>query len=452
MNYSLAIIGGGPAGYTAAEEAARAGLTVILFEKNALGGVCLNEGCIPTKTLLYSAKLYDHCKVSDKYGIGCDGIGFDLAKIIGRKNKVIRKLTAGIRSRLNTSGVTVVNEEALMVDYSPSQVTLKAGDSLYCAEKLLLATGSETFVPPINGLDQCAYWISADALNTKEIPTELLIVGGGVIGMEFASFFSSMGSKVTVVEMLPEILGGMDGEIASLFREECRKKGIRFYLSASVLGVTASEATIRLSAEDALKIGQEELSVGFDRLLMAAGRRPVIPHNLPLEMDGRRLKINRFMQTSLPNVYACGDITGFSMLAHTAERESSVAVHHMLGIPDEMCYESVPGVVYTSPEVAAAGSTEEQLRERQIGYRVKKIPMSYAGRFVVENEGLNGLCKILVAEDNTILGVHMLGTPASEFVVAAVMAIEQKMTVSVWEKTIFPHPTVSEVLKEALRI
>ena len=446
MTYQLAIIGGGPAGYTAAEKAAKSGLSVVLFERNALGGVCLNEGCIPTKTLLYSAKLYDHFKIADKYGLTCGSYGVDYPKVIARKNKIIRKLNAGIRARLSAHDVTVVAADAWVERYASNSILIKAGDLYYEAEKLLLATGSEISIPSIAGLNGVDFWTSTEALNAKEIPEDLIIVGGGVIGMEFACLFNSLGTRVTVVEMLPEILGGTDREIAALFREECNKKGIRFYLSAQIKEVKPGELFI-VQAE-------EEVVLTYSRLLVATGRRPIlkVSSELPYGMDGKRLKVNQFMQTTLPNVYACGDITGISMLAHTAEREAAVAVNHILGKPDEMHYNAIPGVVYTSPEVASVGYSEEQLVSHQIAYTVRKIPMSYAGRFVVENEGFTGLCKILIGENKTILGVHILGSPASEFIVAAGMAIERELTAEEWEKTVFPHPTVSEILKETLTI
>lgn len=446
MTYQLAIIGGGPAGYTAAEKAAKSGLSVILFERNALGGVCLNEGCIPTKTLLYSAKLYDHFKIADKYGLTCGSYGVDYPKVIARKNKIIRKLNAGIRARLSAHDVTVVAADAWVERYASNSILIKAGDLYYEAEKLLLATGSEISIPPIAGLNGVDFWTSTEALNAKEIPEDLIIVGGGVIGMEFACLFNSLGTRVTVVEMLPEILGGTDREIAALFREECNKKGIRFYLSAQIKEVKPGELFIVQA--------KEEVVLTYSRLLVATGRRPIlkVSSELPYGMDGKRLKVNQFMQTTLPNVYACGDITGISMLAHTAEREAAVAVNHILGKPDEMHYNAIPGVVYTSPEVASVGYSEEQLVSHQIAYTVRKIPMSYAGRFVVENEGFTGLCKILIGENKTILGVHILGSPASEFIVAAGMAIERELTAEEWEKTVFPHPTVSEILKETLTI
>ena len=447
MNYQLAIVGGGPAGYTAAEMAARAGLSVVLFEKNAVGGVCLNEGCIPTKTLLYSAKLYSHFQSASKFGLTCSDYTFDLTKIISRKNKIIRKLNAGIRARLKDCGVMLVTGTASIADYSSAMVTISVGEEKYQAERLILATGSNTFVPPIPGLDTLThYWTSREALSVTQIPERLLVVGGGVIGMEFAHFFHSLGSQVTVVEMLPEILAGFDQETARLFRETCVSRGITFYLSSSVKHLEEGIATV--------DTGDTVVPVSFDEILIAAGRRPSFDsidlQLMPLHFDGKRIHVNEWMQTSLPNVYAVGDITGVSMLAHTAEREAAVAVHHILGIPDAMSYDAIPGVLYTSPEVACVGYTEEQLKKWELTYTVHRLPMSYAGRFVVENEGLNGFCKVLVSTENTVLGVHLIGSPSSEFIVAATMSIEQKLTLDEWKKTIFPHPTVSEILKEAI--
>ena len=223
MNYQLAIIGGGPAGYTAAEAAGKAGWSVVLFEKNSLGGVCLNEGCIPTKTLLYSAKVYDYTRHASKYAVNVPESSFDLGKIIARKSKVVRKLVLGIKAKLAAQKVTVVQGEALIGDAH----TIVCNGETFTCDHLLLCTGSQTFVPPIPGLEQVPYWTHRDALDNKAVPQSLVIVGGGVIGMEFASFFSSLGVSVTVIEMLEEILGGIDHEIAALLRADYAKRGVK---------------------------------------------------------------------------------------------------------------------------------------------------------------------------------------------------------------------------------
>ncbi len=443
--FDVAIIGGGPAGYSAAEKAAKAGLKVILFEKEAVGGVCLNEGCIPTKTLLYTAKLYDSMKTASKYGLYCPEYTYDLSRIMSRKQRVVRKLNAGIRRRLLDSGVTSIYAEAHIVSYTAETVEIRALDETYMAHYLILATGSHSVVPPIEGIDKIDYWSSREALLTDHIPENLLIVGGGVIGMEFASFFTSMGSKVTIVELLPEILAGMDTEIAGLYRQDCEAKGVVFHLDTRIQSVKDHLAVV-------LHADGKTLEIPFDKILLAAGRKPNLDviRGLPVVCNNKGVQVTCNMQTSMEHVYACGDITGFSMLAHTAEREAIVAVNHILGIEDAMRYRAIPGVLYASPEVASVGYTQEQLDELNVRYDVKKIPMTYAGRFVVENESFVGLCKVLIDEHDKILGVHILGTPASELIVAAAMAIDQRLTVEQWQKTVFPHPTVAEVMKETL--
>lgn len=452
MKYQIAIIGGGPAGYTAAETAGKAGLSVVLFEKQSLGGVCLNEGCIPTKTLLYSAKTYDSARHASKYAVSVPEVSFDLSKIVARKQKVVRKLVLGVKGKLVANNVTVVNGEASIADKNH----VLCGGETYECDNLLLCTGSETFIPPIPGVDEVPYWTHREALDNKELPKSLAVIGGGVIGMEFASFFNSLGVEVTVIEMLDEILGGMDKELSAMLRAEYTKLGIKFMLDTKVVSLSGNvledgQAQVQVNYENA---GGAD-SVVAERLLMSVGRRPVAKgfglENLGLEKTERgNIWVDGQMRTSVPGVYACGDLTGFSLLAHTAVREAEVAVHAVLGKEDCMSYKVVPGVVYTNPEIAGVGDTEETLRKKGIPYRTIKLPMAYSGRFVAENEGVNGMCKLLLAEDDTLLGAHVLGNPASEIITLAGMAIELRLTVSEWKKIIFPHPTVGEIFREAL--
>lgn len=443
MKYDVAIIGGGPAGYTAAETAGKAGLSVVLFEKKNLGGVCLNEGCIPTKTLLYSAKTLDNARHAQKYAVNVEVNGFDVPKIIARKQKVVRKLVLGVKSKLTGNAVQIVNGEAYIEDAGH----IRCGEEVFECSHLLLCTGSETFVPPIKGVDQIVYWTHREALDAKELPASLIIVGGGVIGMEFASYFTSLGVKVTVIEMLDEILGGLDKEISSLLRAEYQKRGVSFLLSTKVESFETTDCGV--------KVNYEGGEIEAEKVLLSMGRRPVSKgfglENLALETDERgRIKTNLHMQTSVPNVYVCGDLTGFSMLAHTAVREAEVAVNHLLGKEDEMSYRAIPGVVYTNPEVAGVGQTEESLQAAGIPYKVSKLPMAFSGRFVAENEGINGVCKLLLSEDDVLLGAHLLGNPASEIITLAGMAISMNLKVDEWKKMVFPHPTVGEIFREAL--
>lgn len=447
MKYEVAIIGGGPAGYTAAEAAGKAGLSVVLFEKKSLGGVCLNEGCIPTKTLLYSAKIYDNSRQGAKYGVTVPEASIDLGKVIARKSKVVRKLVLGVKAKLTGNNVTLVTGTAEILDKNH----IKCNEEIVECENLIICTGSETFIPPISGINNAAYWTHCDALDNKEVPASLIVIGGGVIGMEFASFFNSLGTKVTVIEMLDEILPGMDKEVSGMLREEYTKKGIKFLLSTKVSEVANGEegAMVTYVNNDCTE------TITAEKLLVSAGRRPVAQgfglEHLSLELTDRKcIRVNEYMESSLPGVYVCGDLNGFSLLAHTAVREAEVAVHHILGKEDKMSYRAIPGVVYTNPECAGVGETEETLQSKGISYKSIKLPMTYSGRFVAENEGFNGICKLLVSEEDVVLGVHILGNPASEIITIAGMAIESCMKTEDLKKIVFPHPTVAEILREVL--
>lgn len=447
MKYDIGIIGGGPAGYNAGERAAMNGLKTILFEKKEVGGVCLNEGCIPSKTLLYSAKLLDHARDSSKYGISVGNAPtFDLDKIIGRKNKIVKKLTMGVKMTLKSLGVTTVEGEAALADATNESFTVTCNGESYEMKYLLLCTGSETVIPPIKGLSDISFWTSREALDNKEIPKSLAIIGGGVIGMEFASFFNSIGIKVSVIEMLPEILGAMDNESSTMVRSEYTKKGIKFYLGAKVTEVNNHQVIIE-------KDGKIQ-AIEAEKILLSVGRKPTIDMNgfdkLHLELQGRGVKVNEHMQTSHPNVYAAGDITGFSMLAHTAFREGEVAINHIIGLNDKINYNAIPGVVYTNPEMAGVGKTEEELKATGSNYSVMKLPMAYSGRFIAENETGNGYCKLIVDASEKIIGCHLVGNPASELIVAAGIAIEKSFSVDDFKRIVFPHPTVGEIIHESL--
>lgn len=445
----LLIIGGGPAGYVAAERAGHHGLSVTLFEKKALGGVCLNEGCIPTKTLLYSAKTYENALHADKYGVKTENVGYDYEKIINRKNKVVRKLVAGVKSKMTANQVTVIEGAATIVGRGQDGIEVSCNGNIYKGKNLLICTGSEAAVPPIPGLKEAGDVIvtNREILELKQQPKSLVVIGGGVIGMEFASFFNSLGTKVTIVEMLPEILGGLDFEISAMLRDIYAKKGIDFHLNAKVVQVDGHKVVFE-------KEGKTQTVEG-EKILLSVGRRPITQgfglENLNVELNRGGIKTDEKMRTNVPGVFAAGDVTGFSLLAHTASREGEVVVNNLVGRQDRMRYNAIPGVVYTNPEVAGVGETEESAKAKGIAYKVAKLPMSYAGRFVAENEGGNGLCKVLVGEKyGEVIGVHLLGNPSSEIIYGACMAIEQEMTVKELQEVVFPHPTVSEIIKETI--
>lgn len=457
MNYFLAIIGGGPAGYTAAEKAAQAGKDVVLFEQNALGGTCLNVGCIPTKTLLYSAKQYYNAQNAAKYGVKAENITFDYTKIAQRKTKVVRKLVAGIKQRLNNEHCTVVNGAASVVSRTDEKVVIACGEETYEAENLLICTGSNNFVPPIPGLkDNPVVWDSTDALAATVLPQSMVIVGGGVIGMEFATLYHELGVQVTVIEAMPTILPNLDQEVVAILLEKYKKSGIQILTDTKVLELQGNRVLTTNGEYEA------------EHILVSVGRRA----NLQglealndLEMHRGGIVVDDFMKTNLPNVYAAGDVTGKIMLAHVASRQAEVAVGRMLKqIPlQRIAYNAIPSVVYTNPEIASVGMTEREVsqfyqdmegksaEEVQDMYEVHKLPMTYSGRFVAENEGETGLCKMIVDKRNqTVLGVHLIGNPCSEFISAASFAVRMGYTVSEMQQVVFPHPTVSEILKEVL--
>ena len=450
--FDIAIIGGGPGGYVAAEKAGKNGLSTILFEKKDLGGVCLNEGCIPTKTLLYSAKLYDHARGSEKYGIRAEGVELDYKKMTDRKTKVIRKLVAGVGLRMKNAGVQVVKAEALIEGRTEEGlIRISAAGESYEAKNLLICTGSESFIPPIPGLDlqaNDAIVTNRELLAMKEAPSSLVVIGGGVIGMEFASLYNSIGIEVHVVEMLPEILGALDKEISAMLRTRYTKKGVHFHLSCKVTGIEGHRVTF-VDTE-----GAEHVVEG-DKILVSVGRRPNTQglglDTLGVALERGAVKVDDHMRTNAEGVYAAGDITGFSLLAHTASREAEVAINNLCGHDDTMRYDAIPGIVYTNPEVAGVGLTEEEAQKRGIEYTCHKLPMAYSGRFVAENEGGEGVCKVITdKESGRVLGVHMLGNPCSEIISSACIAIEQGMSVCELERVVFPHPTVAEIIKEAV--
>lgn len=447
--FDLGIIGGGPAGYVAAERAGAKGLNVVIFEKKSLGGVCLNEGCIPTKTMLYSAKIYDNARHGEKYGVNVENATIDYRIILKRKEKVVKKLVGAVKVAMRNNNVTVIGAEACIKSRDAEGIiTVTAGEETYEMKNLLICTGSEAFVPPIPGIAEAGDVIctNREILALTEPPQELVVIGGGVIGMEFASFFNSIGTKVTVVEMLPKILGNLDNEVSAKLQAIYAKKGVAFNLGCKVVAVEGNTVVF----EDPQGGTQR---VSGDKILVSVGRRANIK-GVGLENIGviaeRGIKVDDRMRTNIPNVYAAGDVTGFSLLAHTASREGEVAVNNILGKDDHMSYAAIPGVVYTNPEVAGVGMTEEAAASAGIDYAAVNLPMQFSGRYVAENEGGDGICKILFNKtDNTVVGVHMLGNPCSEIISAACIAIEKKLTVEQLKEVVFPHPTVSEILKES---
>ena len=449
--FDLIVIGGGPGGYLAAERAAHAGQKTLLFEKRSLGGVCLNEGCVPSKALLNSAKMYEHALHGSAYGVSCSDVKIDQAAVIARKAKVVRTLVSGVKAKMRAHGVTVVMEEAKIEGKTEAGFQVSAAGKTYIAKKLIIATGSSAVVPPIPGVrENLGEFVltNREVLELQQIPEKLAVIGGGVIGLEMAAYYATVGSKVTVIEMMDHIAGANDREISSMLQKELEGKGITFLLSHKCLSVEPGTVWAETPAG-------EKIAVAADKVLLSIGRRAntegIGLENIGVDFDRRGITTNTNCRTNVPDVYAIGDVNGHYMLAHTAYREAEVAVNNLLGKPDTMRYHANPSVIYTQPEISSVGKTEEECKEKGIDYEVKKLSMLYSGRFVAENEGADGLCKILVDKKRrTILGVHMIGSYCGEIIWGAAEMLELPMRVQDARQIIFPHPTVSEIIREVL--
>ncbi len=449
--YDLIVIGGGPAGYLAAERAGGAGLNTLLIEKRFIGGVCLNEGCVPSKALLYSAKLYDGAAHGEKYGITVENIKLDHAKVIARKRKVVDTLVGGIKMGLKANKVTVVDGNAHIEKRTGAEFRVSVGDTVYEGACLLIACGSEASVPPIPGLKENLasgfVMTNREILDIEAVPERLVVIGGGVIGLEMASYFCSAGSKVTVIEMMNKIAGPTDAEISKILQKNYEKKGVTFLLGAKVTSVTDKGVNYELN-------GKTE-TVEADKVLLSIGRRPATHglglENIGVEMNRGAILTDEQCRTNVAGVFATGDCNGKMMLAHVAYRESEVAVNTMLGKKDRMRYTAVPSVIYTNPEVAFVGLTEEAAKAAGMDVACISLTMKYSGRYVAENEGGDGICKLVIdKKNNRLVGVHMIGNYSSEIIVSAVAMLETEMRIEDIKELIFPHPTVCEIIREGI--
>ena len=449
--YDLIVLGGGPAGYLAGERAGHSGLKTMVIEKRALGGVCLNEGCIPSKALLYSAKIYDYANHSEKYGVTTTGAKLDHAKVIARKNKVVKTLVSGVGMQLKRNHVTVENGLGEILGKNADGFEVKVNGKIFTTKRLLIATGSAPIVPPIPGVKEGGISgfvvTNREVLDLTEIPKSFVVIGGGVIGLEMASYYSSAGSKVTVIEMLDKIAGYTDREISDILRKNYEKKGVEFKLSCKVIGVSADE--VSYEEKGVTK------TVKADKVLLSIGRRAVTQgigiEKIGVETDRGAIKTDECLRTNIPGVYAAGDVNGVSMLAHTAYREAEVAVNHMTGKKDRMRYNAIPSVIYTNPEVACVGETEESAKQKGLDCETVKLTMNFSGRYVAENEDGDGIAKLIIDKKyRRIVGAHLIGSYASEMIYGVAIMIETEMRIEDIKEIIFPHPTVSEVIREGL--
>ncbi len=439
--YDLIVLGAGPGGYVAAERAGENGKSVLLIEKSEIGGVCLNEGCIPTKTLLNSAKLYAHAFDSSMFGVHTDNASFNLAEAQAWKKKVVSTNQKGILYLMDKYGVELIKGTGVF----NSDGSIQVGENSYSGKDIIIATGSSPFMPPIPGADSKAVLDSTELLEISKIPASLVVIGGGVIGLEFASFFSMLGVKVDIIEMMDEIAPFMEAEFAKTMRRAMKK--VKFHLGAKVESISTN--TVHF-----VKKGKE-LEIDADIILMAVGRKPNLSgiglETLGIEMSRAGIVVDEKMATSRKNVYAIGDVIGKSLFAHSASRMAEVVVHNICGKEDSLDYDIVPWAVYTQPEAASCGLTEAEAVKRGINIKTATLQMRISARYYAENGHTPGLCKVVVDGDSDkIIGIHLLGSPCSEMIYGAALMMQSGMKTSDIKHTIFPHPSVSEVIRETV--
>lgn len=443
--YEVVVIGAGPGGYETAIKAAQSGKKTAIIEGENFGGTCLNVGCIPTKALVKTVNLYEEIKKSAEFGIeGIDtsAVKVSMEKLQKRKQSVVKTLVNGVGALLKGNKVDIIKGKGSFVDPH----TIAVGDQKITAEYVIIATGSETFMPGFIQYEGNTNIItSTEALAVQEVPKSINIIGGGVIGIEFAYIFSHLGAKVTVVELMEQILPMVDEEIAKLARKALEKAGVVFQTGAKVKKVKDNSVIFEK--------GGAEQSVEADVTLMAVGRTPYTEglnaEGVGIEFDRKAIKVDGHMRTNIDNIFAIGDVNGTSMLAHTASHEGFVAVANILGEPETMSYDKIPSCIYMEPEIASIGLTEAQAKEKYGQVKVGKFPMAANGKSLIEGEK-SGMMKVIAdAEYGEILGVHLFAVHATDMISEVSVAMNLESTVEEVMHAIHPHPTVSEAIGEA---
>jgi dihydrolipoamide dehydrogenase len=442
--FDVAVLGGGPGGYVAAIRTAQLGKKTVLIEKDNVGGTCLNRGCIPTKALLYSAEVYHTVKTAADFGVDAAGVSFDYKRIASRKSAIVKKLTGGVGFLVKNAGAELITGEGKLTDAHTITVN---GDTIK-AENIIIATGSAPAKLPIPGIDTEGVLNSDGVLALETCPESLVIIGGGVIGIEFATLFNTLGKKVCVVEMMENILPGIDEEIASSMERLLKKKGIEIVTGAKVLGLRRENGV----ACEYEKNGEKKTAYA-EACVVAVGRKPVTA-DIGLESAGVKtergfIQVDETMKTSVPNIYAIGDLTGKVQLAHVASAQGLVAAANIAGEKKKMRYDIVPSCIYTHPEIASVGITEKQAREKGLDVKLGKFPVSANGKSMVMGDS-DGFVKIVTeAKTGEILGAHMMAPRATDMITEFSVLMKAEGTIDELIDTIHPHPTVSEMIMEA---
>ncbi|MDD3704825.1 MAG: dihydrolipoyl dehydrogenase [Clostridiaceae bacterium] len=446
----ITVIGGGPGGYVAAIRASQLGAKVTLVEKERLGGTCLNVGCIPTKVLLHTSEIYSEYKSSQDIGLKISSVEVDWDKLQQRKTEVVNQLVNGVYGLLGSNNVELIEGSAEIIDKNKVKIVKKEGPSIILgSEGIIIASGSLPFIPSFGGINLDGVIDSTAALSLRKLPKKMVIIGGGVIGVEFATIFNSLGCEVTIIEMLPHILPPIDREIADMLHKNLIEEGIKIYNDAKVLSIEKTEKGLCAN----VMMSGKEFSVEGENILISIGRRANISElNLKaigIECEKGCILVDDRMETSIKGIYAVGDCNGRNMLAHVASRQGEIAAENLMGIDSKMDYKVIPSCVYTKPELASVGLTEEQAVQKGIDYKVGRFPLTANGKSIIMND-FKGLIKIIADKKyGEILGVHILGPRATELITEGALAISLEATVDEIVNTIHAHPTVGEALKEA---
>lgn len=446
----VVIIGGGPGGYVAAIKAAHLGLKAVLVEKDKLGGVCLNRGCIPTKALVSTAELLNHLQRAGEFGIQVKDYSIDFPAIMKRKDLITRRLSSGVEQLMKANQVRVVRGEGQIIEPGTVEVLDADGQKEVIKTKnIIIATGSKVMKLPIPGIDSGGVITSDEALSLSELPSKMIIIGGGVVGIEFAGIFKALGVEVTVVEMLPRILLPIDEEIARRLAMNLKRKGIEILTNCKVKGIKKNNQNL----EVLVSTSEGEKRLETERVLLAAGRVPELGNidvqRLGIELEKGAIKVDEKMKTNIPGIYAVGDVVGKIMLAHVASREGIVAIENISGKEVLMDYKVVPNCVFSMPEVASVGLTEEEARKENNNIKVSKFPFMANGKALGMGE-TEGMVKIIAdADTSELLGLHILGVHASDLIAEGTLALSMEATAFEIVNTIHAHPTLAETTAEA---
>lgn len=450
-DFDVIVIGAGPGGYLAAERAGQAGLKALLIEKTHIGGTCLNEGCIPTKTILRSAKLYHAATSGEPYCVKVEGAKIDHQGVVERKKKVTANLVAGVKAGLKASKVKTVEAEAIIKGRTDAGFAVEAAGETYTGKNLILATGSHPIMPGIDGLkdsyEKGFVLTSTELLEIPEVPSRLCVVGGGVIGLEMATYFAMIGTEVEIVEAAAKVAGSLDPEATAVIQKSCEDLGMKFHLNTKAVSFKEGVVTV--------DCGGKTEEIKCDKALVCIGRAPNIEgyglETLHVPTEKGSVIVDEHCLTGVPGVYAIGDVNGTGMLAHVAYRQAEVAVNHILGKEDPMRWPCVPNLVHTEPEAAFCGMTVEDAKAKGIDAVGVKLTMNYSGLYLAENENGTGIIKaVFDKKKNTMIGATIVGGPASELSTICSIMIDNELPVSRMKSYVFPHPTVAEIIREAI--